>query len=50
MESLKKLIAWAAQQGYVEAEQVAKEYGETIGEEMYCDQPYYNAYKWRKKA
>ena len=48
MEEIKKCIAWSAQQGYYRAEESAKELGKIIGEEMYCDQPYYNAYIWRK--
>lgn len=42
-------LAWAAQQTYYRAEEAAREYGDLVGREMYCDQPYYNAWKWRDK-
>ncbi len=44
----KETLSWAAQQGYSNAEKAAQAFGKEIGEEMYCDQPYYNAWTWKK--
>ena len=47
-ENVKKCIAWAAGQGYCEAEKAAKEVERVTGTEMFLDQPYYANYAWRK--
>ena len=48
-ERTKKCIAWAAQQGYIFAEEAAKEIEEITNEKLVEDQPYYSSYKWVKK-
>lgn len=49
VEKLKILLAWTAQQGYYQGEEIAQFFGEFIGGEMFLDQACYNSYKWRKK-
>ena len=46
-KQIEECIAWAAQQGYIGAEAAAKQLQEMTGREMFCDQPYYNAYAFR---
>lgn len=50
MKHVEACIAWAAQQGYVFAEDAAHEYGMIAKRIMRCDQPYYNSYVWRDKT
>lgn len=44
---LEAAIAWLAQHGYDQAEEVATILGSLTGREMHCDQPYYNSFAWR---
>lgn len=47
LPKVERLIAWAAQHGYVDAQDAARELGALTHRQMWEDQPYYTAFAWR---